>query len=81
MRRRDSREREKTRREKKEKKTNEGGQAKETDGGRRDGSPKGESRQFVQPTSNIKEPFRSSRAFEIFPLNELHAVADSSLAG
>lgn len=63
------------------KKTNEGGQAKETDGGRRSGeAPKGEG-PLVQPTGNIKEPFRSSCAFEIFLLNELQAVADSSLAG
>jgi len=53
-------------REEKEKKTNGGGQAKETDGGRRDGTPRGERERerepsrFAQPTSNIKEPFRSS---------------------
>jgi len=77
-------------REEAEKKTHGGGQAKETDGGGRDGSaphPRGKGDRERERESRLGSHSRLATSkshsevpctFEIFPLNELHVVADSS---
>lgn len=61
---------------------NEGGQAKETDGGRRDEEgPEGRRPARTADWQHQRAIQKFPRAFEIFPLNELRAAADSSPAG
>lgn len=70
--------------EEEKKKTDEGGQAKETDGWKtRWETRRGRERERAGRTSRLatsKSHSEVPRAFEIFPLNELQAVADSSPA-